>query len=218
MLGKESARPSNKMTRVNFIKSNFWDGKVHLTHNSLASLTPLNLYCFESSPSSSPSLPLFLFHSHLPYFCKFSLTLNCSSPSSYLFSKISLSLTPPLPLPHCSSPSPVLLFYFKFSKFLFVARTLSFSNLILSSPCLSHVLSLILEGSRFFWTHGNRSKFLLKLEFLNRNIRKKFYLWWNLSISGFLTTIPAPRSLYPCSPLPAPGSRASHILHTCTNF
>jgi hypothetical protein len=62
----------------------------------------------------------------------------------------SLFFTPPLPLLYCSSPSPVLFIYFKFSKFLSVARILSFSNLILSSPSLSHVLSLISEGSRFF--------------------------------------------------------------------
>jgi hypothetical protein len=89
-------------------------------------------------------------NSHLPFFCKFSLTLNCSSPSSNYFFRISLSLTPPLPLPYYSSLSPVLFYYLKFSKFLSITRTFFFSNLIFSSPSLSHVLSLILEGSRFF--------------------------------------------------------------------
>jgi hypothetical protein len=44
-LGKSQHGPS-KMTRVNFIKSNFSDGKVHLTHNSVPSITPLNLFRF----------------------------------------------------------------------------------------------------------------------------------------------------------------------------
>jgi hypothetical protein len=47
---------------------------------------------------------------------------------------------------------------------------------------------------------------------------KTFYFWSIFSISGFFTTILAPRSLFPrsllpapCSPLPAPSSRASLV-------
>jgi hypothetical protein len=143
------------MIRVNFIKSNFSNGKVHLTHNSVASINSfesilllalsvihflfvLGFHIFPVSPSSSsslslklslsPTLPLLL---HI-FFLKISLSFTLLLPIPFSWLKFSLSLTPPLPLSYYSSSSPVFfLIYFKF---------IFFNKILHLSFCSSHSL------------------------------------------------------------------------------
>jgi hypothetical protein len=127
-------------------------------------------------------------------------------PLPFSWFKFSFSPTPPLPVSYNSSYSLVFLFYFKFSVSLSIPRPFFFLNLIFSSPSLSHVLSWICDSSRLFWTHDNRSKFSLKLEFLIKTSTKLSIFGQNFSFLNFLL-----QPLLPALFFPAPSLRASLV-------